>query len=151
MGPGALSETKMVNYDVANARISGFSTFLGGLSLIALMLSITLFSGRARETTSISLVAETLTILLLLAAMILHFSATVCLVSAYTDAATDLERSVRLARRFVGTGVILTFLAVAALMLVAFGSTFQAYFYTLSAVAAALSFIVLRARFGSRR
>jgi hypothetical protein len=141
----------MVNYDAANARMSGFSTFLGGLSLIALMLSINLISNRSPELTALTTASETLTILFLLAAIVLHFSSTVVLVSAYTDAARDLESSVKTARAFVGAGVVLTFLGIGSLMPAAFGSTLQAYCYALAAVGAAIAFLLLRARLGSPR
>jgi hypothetical protein len=144
-GPG------MVNFDVANARISGFSTFLGGVSLIALVLSINIISSRSRELTAFAYAVETLTILFLLAAIVLHFSATVALVSAYTDAARDLESSVKTARAFVGTGVVLTFLGIASLTLAAFGSTLQGLTYALAAVGGATAFVVLRARLGRPR
>jgi len=141
----------MANYDVANARISGFSTFLGGISLIALILSINILTGRVRDPSSIVLAAETATVVSLLGALVLFFSSTVALVSAYTDAGLDLEFSVKLARRFIGTGVVLMFWGIGALLLVAFGLTLQAAAYAVSALGASVAFVVIRARLGKAR
>ena len=138
----------MVNYDVANSRISGFSTFLGGLSMIALILSVNIFSNRAREPSPLLLGAETLTVLFFLAAMVVLFSSTVVLVSSYTDAGRELASSVKLARQFIGSGAVLMFLGVSGLLLVAFDLTEQAYVYSLAAVVAAAAFAILRARLG---
>lgn len=138
----------MTNFDTANARISGFSTFLGGLSLIALLLSINILSSRARDLTPVTAGAETATIFLFLSATILFLLSTVLLVSPYTDANRAVEDSVKRARSMIGTGAVFIFLGVGSLVTVAFGETTQAYLYGAGAVGGAVIFAIVRARIG---
>ena len=141
----------MVNYDIANARISGFSTFLGGLALIALLLSVNLITSRVRDTTPTTVAAESSAVLFFLGAMVLFFASTVALISAYTEAERDLASSVRLARSFVGSGVVLLFLGLSSVLLLAFGVTVQASAYALLAIGSAGAFVVARSRLGRSR
>jgi|GEM_PF-4855516 len=140
----------VANYEIANARISGFSTFLGGISFIALVLSINILSGRLRDSSTIELAAGTLVFLLLLTAMILFLSSTVTLVAVYTDAERDAASSVRLARTFIGAGAVLMFWAAGALMLVVFWPSVESGAYAAAAVVGSLVFLRLRTLLGRR-
>jgi hypothetical protein len=136
----------MVDYGTANARISSFSTFLAGLSVITLLLSVNLMTARVRQLTPSLFAAET--VLFLLTAMVLFFSATATLVSAYFEAGVGVDLGVRRARRFIVSGVVLTILALSGVFLAVFDFTAQALLYAASAGAAAVAFVTVRRRQG---
>lgn len=134
----------MVDYDMANARISSLAIFMGGLSFIGLILSINIMSSAERAATAPVLIAESLNVVFLLAAIVLFITSAVTLASAYFEAGVPKEVGMRRARRMNVTGTVLTFWAIAALLLVAFDFTAQAVFYAGAAAAAPVVFLVLR-------
>ncbi|HEX9708480.1 MAG TPA: hypothetical protein VGB42_00670 [Candidatus Thermoplasmatota archaeon] len=134
----------MVDYDTANARLTALATFMGGLSFIGLILSINILTGKPREMTAALLVAESVLVIFLLVAIVLFLTSAVTLASAYFEGGVSKEVGMRRARRMNVSGTMLTFWAVAALLLVAFDFTGQAVLYAAAAMAAPLVFVLAR-------
>jgi len=136
------------DYNTANARLTGLATFMGSLSFVGMILSVSIMTGRTRTASDALLIAESMNVICLLAAIVLFLTSAVVLTSAYFESGVPLELGVRRARRLNISGTVLTFLAVAGLMLVAFNFTAQAYAYAGAAVAAPVAFVLLRWRQG---
>lgn len=134
----------MVNLDTANARITALATFMGGLSFIAMMLSISILTGKPRELTDAVFIAESVNVIFSLGAIVLFLTSAVTLSSAYFESGVPLEVGVRRGRRMNVAGTMLTFWALSGLMLVAFNFTPQAVFYSVAAIVAPLAFFFLR-------
>lgn len=134
----------MVDYDTANARLTALATFMGGLSFIGLILSLNIMTGKERPLTGPLLVAESVNVLFLLTAIVLFLTSAVTLASAYFEAGVPKEISLRRARRMNVSGTMLTFWAIAALLLVAFNFTTQAFLYAMGAILAPIVFLVAR-------
>jgi hypothetical protein len=117
---------------------------MGGLSFIGMVLSISIMTGRQREASDGMLLAESANVLLLLAAIVLFLTSAVTLSSAYLESGVPLEVGIRRGRRMNVSGTVLTFWAVAALLLVAFNFTTQAWSYAVAAAVAPLVFVLLR-------
>jgi len=138
----------MTDYNTANARLTSLATFMGGLSFIGMILSISIMTGRQRELTEGVLIAESLNVIFLLAAIVIFLTSAVTLTSAYFESGVPLEVGIRRARRLNVSGTILTFWAVSALLIVAFNFTTQAWLYAIVAILAPIVFVFLRWRQG---
>src|SRR6266566_1877148 len=114
----------MVDYDTANARLTALATFMGGLSFIGLILSVN--------------------VLFLLTSIVLFLTSAVTLASAYFESGVPKDIGLRRARRMNVSGTILTFWAISALLLVAFGFTSQAILYAVVAILAPIAFVIAR-------
>jgi hypothetical protein len=136
------------DYNTANARLTALATFMGSLSFVGMILSVSIMTARPREASDGLLIAESVNVFSLLAAIVLFLTSAVVLTSAYFESGVPLEVGVRRARRLNISGTALTFLAVAGLMLVAFNFTPQAYAYAGAAAAAPVVFVLLRWRQG---
>jgi hypothetical protein len=138
----------MVDANTANARLTSLATFMGGLSFIGLILSTSILTGRPREVTEGVLIAESINVIFLLAAIVLFLTSAVTLTSAYFEAGVQVDLGIRRARRLNVSGTILTFWGVSGLLLVAFDFTPQAIFYAVAAILAPLVFVFVRWRQG---
>jgi len=134
----------MVEYDTANARLTSLATFMGGLSSIGLILSINILTGKQREATPSLILAESVTVLFLLASIVLFLTSAVTLTSAYFENGVPKDVGMRRARRLNVTGTILTFWAISALLLVTFNFTSQAIVYAVAALLAPVVFLFAR-------
>ena len=134
----------MVDYDTANARLTALATFMGGLSFIGLILSINIMTAKERQITPTLLVAESVNVLFLLTAIVLFLTSAVTLASAYFESGVPKDVGLRRARRMNVSGTILTFWAISALLLVAFGLTPQAILYAAVAILAPIAFVTAR-------
>ncbi len=134
----------MVDYNTANARLTQLATFMGGLSFIGMILSVSIMTGKPRDQTDALLVAESVNVTFLLAAIVLFLTSAVVLTSAYFEAGVPLEVGVRRARRLNVGGTVLTFWAISGLMLVAFNFSAQAIFLAAAAIVAPIAFVLLR-------
>lgn len=134
----------MVDYDTANARLTSLATFMGGLSFIGLILSISIMTGKQREMTASVVIAESVNVLFLLTSIVLFLTSAVTLASAYFESGVKTEMGIRRARRLNVSGTVLTFWAVAALLLIAFNFTPQAVLYTVAAILAPIVFVIIR-------
>lgn len=134
----------MVDYNTANSRITSLATFMGGLSFIGMLLSISILTGQPRELTDAVFIAESVNVVFLLAAIVLFLTSAVTLSSAYFEAGVPVEVGIRRGRRMNVAGTVLTFWALSGLMLVAFNFTAQAILYAVAAIAAPLAFVFLR-------
>ncbi len=138
----------MVDYDTANARLTSLTTFMGGLSVIILLLSINIMAGKNGQLTVSLFVVESANVILLLASMLLFFTSAATLASAYFEAGVRVDVGVKRVRRLLVTGVMLTFWSLSALLLVAFDFTAQAVLYFLVAAIAPVVFFFVRTRQG---
>jgi len=134
----------MVDYDTANARLTALATFMGGLSFIGLILSISIMTGRDRQITATLLIAESVNVLFLLTSIVLFLTSAVTLASAYYESGVPRDIGLRRARRMNVSGTILTFGASSALLLVAFRFTAQAILYAVVAILAPIAFVIAR-------
>jgi hypothetical protein len=134
----------VVDYDNADARISSLAIFMGGLSFVGLIFSVNVLTGTQRELTTPVLIAESLNVLLLLTAIVVFLTSAVTLASTYFESGVSKEVGMRRARRLNVSGTMLTFWAIAALLLVAFEFTSQGIFYAIAAILAPLVFLVVR-------
>src|SRR6266508_4439210 len=124
----------MVDYDTANARLTALATFMGGLSFIGLILSISIMTGRDRQITATLLIAESVNVLFLLTSIVLFLTSAVTLASAYYESGVPRDTGLRRARRMNVSGTILMFWAISVFLLVAFSSTPQAILYAIVAI-----------------
>ncbi len=138
----------MVDYDTANARLTSLTTFMGGLSVIILLLSINILAGKNWQPTASLLVVESVNVIFLLVSMLLFFTSAATLASAYFEAGVRVDVGVKRARRLLVSGVMLTFWSLSALLLVAFGFTAQAILYSLVAAFSPVAFFIVRMRQG---
>jgi len=138
----------VVDFNTANARLTGLATFMGSLSFVGMILSVSIMTGRPREPSDALLIAESMNVIFLLTAIVLFLTSAVVLTSAYFESGVPLEAGVRRARRLNVTGTVFTFLAISGLMLVAFNFTAQAYAYAGAAAAAPVAFLLVRWRQG---
>ncbi len=138
----------MVDYDTANARLTSLTTFMGGLSVIILLLSINIMAGKNGQLTLSLFVVESANVILLLTSMLLFFTSAATLASAYFEAGVSVDVGVKRVRRLLVVGVMLTFWSLSALLLVAFGFTAQAVLYSLVAAMAPVVFFFVRTRQG---
>ncbi len=134
----------MIDPDTANARLTSLATFMGGLSAIGLILSISILTGRTRETTPGLIIAESVTVLFLLTSIVLFLTSAVTLTSAYFESGVPKDVGMRRARRLNVSGTILTFWAISALLVVTFNFTGQAIAYAVAAFLAPLFFLLAR-------
>lgn len=134
----------MVDNATANARLASYTTFMGGISVIILLLSINILSARDNQLTLVGLFAEAVNVIFLLTAIMLLYLSAATLVSAFFEKGVGLDLGVRRARRMLVSTVFLTFWALSALLLVAFDFRFQAILYALAALAAPVVFLALR-------
>jgi hypothetical protein len=114
------------------------------LSFVGLIFSVNVLTGTQRELTTPVLIAESLNVLLLLTAIVVFLTSAVTLASTYFESGVSKEVGMRRARRLNVSGTMLTFWAIAALLLVAFEFTSQGIFYAIAAILAPLVFLVVR-------
>ena len=136
----------MVDHHTANARLASFTTFMGGIVVITLLLSINILSARDKTLGTLGLVAEAVNIVFLLASITILFIALPTLVSAYFENGVDVAEGVRRARRALVTAVFLIFWAISGLLLVAFDFTPRAIAYATAAFVAPVVFLFVRQR-----
>jgi hypothetical protein len=138
----------VVDLNTANARLTALATFMGGLSFIGMILSISILTSKQRAPTTGVLIAESVNVLFLLAAIVLFLTSAVTLSSAYFEAGVPLDVGIGRARRMNVSGTILTLWAISGLLLVAFNFTTEALVYSSAAIVAPIVFVLLRWRQG---
>ena len=136
----------MVDYDAANARLTSLTTLMGSLSLITLLLSISIMTGKDRPLTVILFATESVNIIFLLTSIVFFFTSAAILASAYFEAGVKVDIGVKRARRLLVSGTVLTLWALAPLMLITFNFTPQAVLYSIAAILAPVVFLVFRAK-----
>ncbi|MDV3293968.1 MAG: hypothetical protein LYZ70_06830 [Nitrososphaerales archaeon] len=134
----------MANPETANARLSSYATWLGGIAIIFLGLSINILSGRNGKLSNFGVLAESVTVIFLLSAILLYLTSASILASAYYEHGVKIEVGIMRARRLQLIGNVLIFWALAALMLVAFDFSIQAIFYTAIATLLPVIWLVFR-------
>lgn len=90
------------------------------------------------------LIAESVNVLFLLTSIVLFLTSAVTLASAYFESGVPKDIGMRRARRMNVSGTMLTFWAIAALLLVAFDFTAQSILYAAAAAFAPIVFVVAR-------
>ena len=138
----------MVNFETANARLTSLTTLMGSLSLISLLLSINIMSGKDRPLTTSLFVAESLNIIFLLTSIVLFFTSAAILASAYFESGVEMKIGVKRTRRLLVSGTVLTLWALAPLFLVAFNFSAQAITYSIAAIIAPFVFLIVRKKQG---
>ena len=121
---------------------------MGGLSFIGMVLSVNIMTSRPRDATDGIVIAESVNVIFLLSAIVLFLTSAVTLTSAYFESGVPKDVGIRRARRMNVSGTVLTFWAMAGLLLVAFNFTTQAALYAAAAVAAPIAFLFMRFRQG---
>lgn len=139
-------ELSLVDYEIANARLTTVTSFLLGISAVLLLLSINLVSGRYQQGGLESLVAGSVTIVSLLLAILLLLTCASTLTSAYYDKGVRIDVAVQRARRLAIVANVLIFIALAGLLLVAFQFTLPALLYATTAVLCSVVWLITRRR-----
>ena len=137
---------ELADFETANARLTTITSFLVGITTVMLVLSINILSGRLHDSAWWEIGAASVTIIFLLLAIMLHFSAASALVSAYYEVGLSPETAVKHARRFSVFANVLTFGALSALLLVAFDFAVWAALYAVAAVLACAGWLLIRAQ-----
>lgn len=107
-------------------------------------LSINILSGRNGKLSNFGVLAESVTVIFLLSAILLYLTSASILASAYYEHGVKIEVGIMRARRLQLIGNVLIFWALAALMLVAFDFSIQAIFYTAIATLLPVIWLVFR-------
>ena len=136
--------SKTADYQTANARLSQYSAWLGGVAWILLIVSINTISGKTNGKSDAYFAAETVTVLGLLVAIVFYLMSASTLASPYYGASVSQEMAIRRSRRLQIAANFLTFVALSALLLVVFDFSAQGVLYSAAAVVIPVVWLTVR-------